>query len=174
MEYNVNNESLDAGGCIRTYGGNYIDIFDIDPSKFSIESIAHSLSMQCRFSGHTNEFYSVAQHCIMVCDLLPEEFKFEGLMHDASEAYICDIPSPIKPKLDNYKIIEDNLMKALSRKFGFNYPLSDDVKREDYHALFLEWNFLVTSNRWEEMGFELLSPKQAKEKFLEYYEKYKP
>ena len=173
-EYSLENETLEAGEYIRTYGGKYVDVFDAKSEDFSIEAIAHSLSMQCRFMGHINEFYSIAQHSVMVCDLLPDEYKFEGLMHDASEAYLCDIPTPIKPRLSNYYEIEHELMVKLSRRYNFNYPLSKEVKKADYEALQFEWNNLVISKKYIDLGYKILSPKEAKFKFLEYYKKYRP
>lgn len=67
-------------------------------------------------------------------------------MHDASEAYLTDMPSPIKKKMPQYKEIEDGLMKVIAEKFGFQYPLPDEVHKADAKMLKIEWNLLVIMN----------------------------
>jgi hypothetical protein len=112
-------EKLDAGTKIRTFSGRYIDIFDPNPDDILIEDIAHALSHQCRFGGHIPKFYSVAQHSVFCANNPFISKKLEALMHDASEAYLLDIPSPIKPRLTNYHEIENNLMMVIAEKFAF-------------------------------------------------------
>src|SRR5690606_22017653 len=96
-----------------------------------------------RFGGHTQLFYSVAKHCIECSYLVKPENQLAALLHDASEAYLMDIPSPIKNRLTNYKAIEDNLMRTIALKFGFTYPLSDQVKNIDKEMLEQEWSNIV-------------------------------
>lgn len=140
-------ENLYTPDCIRTYRGKYINVFEPTPEMICIEDIAHSLSMQCRFAGHLPQFYSVAQHSILCCQLITEkEHKLAALLHDASEAYLLDIPKPIKNKLGNYKEVEDNLMSVIAKKFGFAYPLHDKVKEVDNYMLEWEWNSLMIKN----------------------------
>jgi|TARA_Y100000310_G_scaffold20001_1_gene19499 hypothetical protein len=107
---------------IETYTGLKIDPFNPDPSRICIEDIAHALSMICRFTGHCKYFYSVAQHSVLVAKRCPDEMKLTGLLHDASEAYINDISSPVKPGLMNYREIEEELWRAIAGKFGLPHP----------------------------------------------------
>lgn len=132
---------------IRTHSGVLIDVFNPNPDLILIEDIAHSLAHQCRYNGHMNCFYSVAQHSIMVCETVPEKHKLAALLHDASEAYLSDIPSPIKKRLKGYKDLEDNLMKVIANKFGFEYPLHEEVKKADLVQLKYEWDRYVIRNK---------------------------
>ena len=136
-------EDLFTPDCIRTYSGIYMNIFEPTLDMICIEDIAHSLSHQCRFAGHLPVFYSVAQHSVIASRYVSSEHALAALLHDASEAYLCDIPRQIKPKLTNYKEIEDNLMKLIAEKFGFGYPLHSDVKQADEFMLQWEWHSLM-------------------------------
>lgn len=141
-------ENLFTPDCIRTYTGLYMNVFDPTPEMICIEDIAHSLAFQCRFGGHLPEFYSVAQHSVYVCDIVEanpgeDSVRLQALLHDASEAYLLDIPSPIKHKLDDYRKIEQRLMVAIADKFGFPYPLHQSVKDADKDLLRIEWDVLM-------------------------------
>lgn len=152
-------ENLYTPNCIRTVSGIYINVFEPTESMIAIEDIAHALTYQCRFGGHLPKFYSVAQHSLNCSYLIDEpELKLAALLHDASEAYLLDIPKPIKSGLTNYKEIEDGLMKVIANKFGFEYPVHKKVKEADEIMLELEWNCLMlkketfrfdTKNEWD-------------------------
>src|SRR5690606_28894528 len=114
-------ENLFTPNCIRTHSGNYIDVLNPNPDLIDINDIAHSLSMQCRFGGHTKVFYSVAQHSVECAKRVSPEFQLAALLHDASEAFLLDIPSPIKHRLTNYKEIENTLMQVIAKKFSFQW-----------------------------------------------------
>jgi hypothetical protein len=133
-------------GVIRTFTGEYINISDPKPEEIHIEDIAHALSLHCRFGGHTRDHYSVAEHSIWVMNMVSEEFKLSALLHDASEAYLMDIPSPIKKLIPDYIKIEDNLMTAIAESLGFQYPLPSAVKEADKFALEWEWKYRVLEN----------------------------
>lgn len=153
--------------CIRTFTGKSVNVFNPKPEMFDIIDIAHSLSRQCRFGGHLPRFFSVAQHSIICAELAPIKNKFTALMHDATEFALMDIPSPIKKRMPDYEEIENNLMKALSGKFGFQYPLPEKVKEIDMFMLKREWNSLMLGN--EPFNYVLLSQSQAKIKFLQTF-----
>ncbi len=157
---------------IRTVSGLYVDVFNPDPDTIIIEDIAHSLSMQCRFGGHLPRFYSVAQHCVHCCDMISAPFKIDGLLHDASEAYILDFPKPIKDQIQEYKSVEDNLMKVIAAKFGFQYPLREEVKEVDGKMLRSEWSMLVLGIDRE--LFYIRDRKEAKANFLDMFNRYNP
>lgn len=163
-------ESLYTPDCIRTYTGLYINVFEPTLDMICIEDIAHALSMQCRFGGHLPIFYSVAEHSWYCSQLVKEEHKLAALLHDASEAYLLDVPRPIKKHLSNYKEIEHNLMLLISEKFGFNYPLHNDVKDVDELALITEWNSLMISKS-NAPFINCLGNKKAEEKFLLTFQK---
>jgi hypothetical protein len=105
------------GDWIQTYAGRQFWPLDPRPEDICIEDIAHSLANQCRFNGHCSKFYSVAEHCFHVSKAVPWMFSMEGLLHDAAEAYLADVPRPIKPFLAGYKEIEDNILKVIYQKF---------------------------------------------------------
>lgn len=136
-------------GRIRTHRGFYINPFNPDPGAICIEDIAHALTNQCRFAGHTHRRFSVAQHSIMVADSVPTEHKLAALLHDASEAYLLDIPTPVKSQLPGYAEAEDRLMSLIAAKFGFNWPLHQAVKEADRNALEWEWHNAVVNDNIE-------------------------
>lgn len=148
-------ENLFAENQIRTFSGIYINPFYPEPEQINIIDIAHALANQCRFSGHTQRFYSVAEHCIWTANRISKISKRFGrmfidhsliiaaLLHNASEAYLVDIPSPIKHQLAKYKIAEDNLMTMIAKCFGFDWPMNIEVKRVDQEALAWEWNNVI-------------------------------
>lgn len=129
---------------IETYTGKHLYFMDPKPEDFDINDIAHALANTCRWTGHCKFFASVAEHSVAVSKLCPNE-PLAALLHDASEAYLTDIASPIKPYLQNYRAIEDGLMKAIAIKFGFKYPLSMEIKMADVQQLSTEAYHLIPS-----------------------------
>jgi hypothetical protein len=112
---------------------------------FRINDIAHALGMNCRFNGHTEYFYSVAEHSLLVADLMsicqlgdPRE----GLLHDAAEAYLTDVPSPWKQFLPDWKAVDARWDLALREHFGLGEK-THGCKVADYYALFIEANELI-------------------------------
>ena len=116
------------GDWIQTYTGIPFYPLDPKPEDINIIDIAHSLSLQCRFTGHSDRFYSVAQHSLIVSDLCSPRNALHGLLHDASEAYLTDVPRPIKPLLTEYKQIEDNLQLEIFLKYGLVWPIPNEIK----------------------------------------------
>lgn len=123
---------------IQTYTGIAFYPLDPRPEEVDIIDIAHALSMQCRYTGHVNKFYSVAEHCIYASHLVPAEYALVALLHDASEAYLSDIARPIKHTLAEYKTIEAKLEEAICARFRLPYPYPDIVKKVDTDLLFAE------------------------------------
>ena len=152
--------------CIRTNSGLLMNVFEPTQEMICIEDIAHALGRMPRFGGHLNKHYSVAQHSIMCFNRAKNDEKLAALLHDASEAYMLDMPTPIKNRLPEYKKYEHNLMLVIGKKFGFDYPMSDNLKAIDKEMLDLEWdNLVITSNK----NFKTLSAKKAKKEFLKAF-----
>ena len=165
------------GDWIQTYSG--IQFWPMDPrvEDIDIQDIAHALGNLCRFGGHTNSFYSVAQHSVLVSGNLPtRELRLAGLLHDATEAYLVDVPSPIKRYLAGYKEIEARLARVIGERFGVTLePLPAEVHEQDARALWTEKRDLKSAQpaRWpgEEMQpwverIRPWSPAEAKFVFL--------
>lgn len=130
---------------IQTFTGKHFYLVNPTEDMICIEDIAHALSMQCRFAGHINKFYSVAEHSVYVAELCNPENRMAGLLHDASEAYIADIASPFKPFLSNYKELEENIMKVISKKFKFEFPFNEDIHQSDIAQLKTEAKTLLNN-----------------------------
>lgn len=162
-------ENLYTSDSIRTFTGIYMNVFQPTEEMICIEDIAHALSLQCRFGGHLPEFYSVAQHSVLCSRLAGEKIALQALMHDAAEAYLIDLPRPIKKKMDRYQEIEFKLMKLICKKFGLRFPLHPSVKRIDDQMLQLEWEELMLQKNTVE-SFRCWSPEYAKRSFLEEFE----
>ena len=123
---------------ILTLQGKLFDYRAPEQHTFCIDEIAHALSNLCRFTGHTRSFYSVAQHSVLVCDLAPPEHKLEALLHDAHEAYVGDVNSPLKQLLPMYRQVEQRAEAALRRAFGLPAAKSTAVKYFDLSAYQIE------------------------------------
>src|SRR6266516_7060963 len=121
-------------GEIITHTGKWFDVFNPKHEDVDLEDIAHSESMQCRFTGHTKQFYSVAQHSVLVSQNCPSEYALAGLMHDASEAYLSDIARPIKKHPDFgpfYLKTEEKLQRAIFRHFGIPFEYMNYIHKAD-------------------------------------------
>ena len=123
---------------IKTFTGQHIDYRNVRAEQIDIEDIATALSNICRFCGHVPEFYSVAQHSVLCSLIVPDEFAFEALMHDATEAYVQDIPAPLKRLLPDYRQIEDLVDAVIRQKFELPETMSTPVKYADLIMLATE------------------------------------
>lgn len=153
---------------IRTFSNKVFDLQLLDPNSICIEDIAHGLSHTPRFGGQLDRFLSVAQHCCLVAASVADEYKMAALLHDASEAYLGDMPSPFKKLMPDFVLHENRIMHVIAEKYGFEFPLHKEVKAADAKMLGVEWNQCVVKKN---MQF-YWTPKQAKERFLEHYKTY--
>jgi 5'-deoxynucleotidase YfbR-like HD superfamily hydrolase len=141
-----------------TYAGKRFSILNPRAQDIDIVDIAHALSMICRFNGHTNQFYSVAQHSVHVAQICRPEYALHGLLHDASEAYIGDVIRPLKRLLSNYREIEERIELAIAAHFGYNpYQHKRAVKIRDDTILCTEKRDVV-SGRVNSMHFQKYKP----------------
>lgn len=122
---------------ILTYSGKHLDLADPKPEEIDLEDIIVGLSREGRFSNQSRERYTVAQHSCMVADFALDH-QLEALLHDAAEAYIRDLASPLKRMIPGYREIEERLDGAIRRKFGLPHMPSPEVIHADLVALATE------------------------------------
>lgn len=123
-------------------------VFMLDHPSFDIHDIAHALSLNCRFNGHINHFFSVAQHSLLtatIMEILGEGDPFEGLLHDATEAYMSDVPAPFKSRLPDWTAIDQKLELAMRQHFGLPEKKTEACKKADWYSLFIEAYVLLPS-----------------------------
>lgn len=162
---------------ILTISGRHIDPFEMEADDIDIHDIAHSLSMQCRYAGHVPSFYSVAEHCVRAVKLYAADrgrtFVLRGdlgarsiLLHDADEAYIQDLVSPVKnrPELASYVAAGDRIHHLVADKYEC-LPMVDGqhdpiVKRWDREAYEWEREFIRSGH------IAGCSPEDARQAFL--------
>jgi uncharacterized protein len=123
---------------ILTASGRHVNLLRPEPEQIDIRDIATALSRECRFSGQTRLHYSVAQHSVVVSRYCVG-YELEGLMHDAPEAYLRDIPEPLKELLGRYVEIESNIYQAIRARYGMpmEIPLLQ-VRKIDLRVLAAE------------------------------------
>lgn len=151
---------------IRTYTGKVFDLRIMDMDSICIEDIAHALAHTSRFGGHLKKHYSVAQHCVVGAMELEPEHQLAFLLHDATEAYIGDMPSPFKKLMPEFKQIEDKLMAVIAEKFGIKYPFEQQIKEMDIYMLNREWNSFVLE---ENSTLEYWTAEESKSRFLDFF-----
>jgi hypothetical protein len=123
---------------IQTYTGRRFWPLDPRAEEVEIEDIVHALAMKCRFTGHVREFYSVAQHSLLVADMCPLEDRRWALLHDAAEAYLPDVARPIKRQLSGFRAIEEKVLRCVARRFDLPWPMPQSVEIADVRALATE------------------------------------
>ena len=135
---------------IETASGKKVYFLNPDPDQIDIRDIALALSRIPRFNGHTRKLMTVAEHCWAGARYIQGEHQLAFLLHDASEAYLCDIPSPVKQFIPDYKKIENNLQDCIANKFGVDFN-SNVVKYYDLASLSNEaWHLLPSQgNDWD-------------------------
>lgn len=166
-------------GWIETFTGRKVFPLAMTPDQVDLFDIAHSLSLTCRYNGHSAFFYSVAEHSVHVARLASPANALWGLLHDAAEAYLPDVASPIKPSIPGFAEMEEQVMRAVAGHFGLSWPQPSEVKAIDTAMLLTEAKALLPSQgkswKWTAyvqsapVDLQLWSPADAKDRFLETY-----
>lgn len=153
-----------TGSTIQTASGRYVDPLNLHPDDVSVEDIAHALAHQCRYSGHTSVFHSVAEHSVRTVDIVPAQDRLWALLHDATEAYLVDLPRPIKyaPGLEEYRKAERRAMLVICERFGLPPEEPDSVRHADLVLLATERRDLMAEqdSRW--LALDLIEPLPAR------------
>lgn len=145
--------------------------------EVKIGDIAHALSMLCRYTGHCNKFYSVAEHSVLVSQVVPSEFALIGLLHDAPEAYINDINKPLKSSLPDYNKIERLNWWVIAERFNLPKIIPDVVHLADMSVMLAEAYVLMppSARCWNldaepaDVSIFALPPEDAKAAFVSRY-----
>ena len=139
--------------------------FYLKEPQWNINSIGHALSQNARYNGNARFFYSVAEHSVLV-SLLVEELgladPMEGLLHDAQESILTDVPSPWKSILPDYRELEATLEVSLREHFKLGVHKSEGVKRADWLALFIEAEALIPEEGSDFVDSNNLRPEALK------------
>lgn len=170
---------------IQTYSGTRVHHPFNNPLEILTTDIAHSLSQQCRFTGHLHQFWSIAQHSLCVADLVPDEHKKQALLHDATEAYLCDIPTPFKVLMPEYMRMEKDMWELICERYDLPVEMHPSVKEADRILLMTERDAFNPNNRdWSEeyentprsfatLGqYILMPPQEVRAMFLERFKEY--
>lgn len=172
------------GPWIQVRSGGRFYPFDPRPDEIRIEDIAHALANICRYGGHCRKFYSVAQHSLHVAELLDNDpaVALCGLLHDASEAYLGDMPAPTKgaPQMAGYCAAHEMVERAVAARFGLPHPMPEIVKWADRVMLATEarvlmcpldagWAQYMTQHSMPEGLPPPMGSGEAREPFLDRY-----
>lgn len=170
-----------------TYSGLVFDFVNPTEDMIDIEDIAHALSQLCRFTGHCDRFYSVAEHSLIGALIFMErkqdELAFEFLMHDAHEAYVGDLSTNLKKLCPDFKVIEERVDKVIRKKYNMESIIPIEVKRMDttmlatekknllYNHRFVEWNVLKGAEVLDEdFRADTLTITEVRQLFLDTFD----
>lgn len=173
---------------ITTYTGKHFDPTEPDMSLVDIRDIAHALSLTCRGNGHVKTFFSVGQHCInaakeAIARGLSKRVILACLIHDAGEAYMSDVPRPLKHTLPEYMAAEDKLLELIYEKFlGTTLSskekelvrnIDNDLLYYDLKELLNEVSGSMAPKLHIELCYEFLPFEQVEHAYLELYNRYR-
>ena len=172
-------ESWHRGDWMQTYSG--LQFYPLDPRAADIDilDISHALSNLCRYAGHVERFYSVAEHCVLLSYAVDPSKALHALLHDATEAYVVDVPRPLKVSLPEYQAIEHEVWMQIARRFNIAPVLPHEVKDADTRILLDERRALMRrgTHRWavdvmEPLGVQIegWSPTKAKARYLRRFQ----
>lgn len=170
---------------IPTFSGRAFDVVDPSSRDISIRDIAHSLSMQCRFGGHCQRYYSLAEHSLRLSRLVDGELALCALLHEAAHAYVQDVIVPLRPLLGGYQELTRRIWAMVAKRFRLPAVLPEAVRKADLRLLATEIEYLLlpTPKPWlpgvgpytlVELGLQHtrqlgLLPREARQHFLERF-----
>jgi hypothetical protein len=124
--------------------GKYVKLLDTDPSTIDINDIALTLSNTCRFGGRCQKFYSVAEHCVHVSNHVSKSCALHGLLHDAAEAYLIDVPKPLQVIFQGYNKLESNMLAIIFHKFNLVTHIPEQVIAADKYIGITEYWHMIS------------------------------
>lgn len=168
------------GDWCQIYSGKPFWPLDPKPEEIDINDIAHALSLLCRWGGHCIRFLSVAEHSVHIARSVSPENALWALLHDATEAFLVDVPRPIKRQLPTYVEAEHKIEQAVKTRFGLYGDMPKEVKDADNAMLFTEryQNLKKSVREWGwgddieplNVALQYWEPSRAKEEFLKTFE----
>ena len=148
---------------METASGLRFNYAVLDETQVSIDDVAHALSRMCRYGGHVRDYYTVAEHCVLLCRFVRARGGLEveqrvALMHDAGEAYLQDVVRPGKHRLKDYMALEKRVDELVAGVFGVSYPFPAWLKELDTRILKDERAQVMnrSGNTWAIDGLEPL------------------
>jgi len=176
-------DGYNAAGWIETYTGRMVTPLAPNPRTLGITDIAYALANKCRYTGHTAKYYSVAEHSVLMAEHALSNGRIDearwALLHDAVEAYLPDIPRPLKPGIPGWAEIEGRMERAVLTHFQLTLPalVREAVKSMDTRILLREAETLLVSGglNWQIPGTPLpveidgWEPNRARSRFLRLF-----
>lgn len=167
------------------FSGRHVFPFEVEVEQVDLLDIAHALAMQCRYNGHVNRFYSVAEHCIHISASLLRDtgdltLALCGLLHDAGETYTGDFTRPVKNSLrdvgESLRLAEDRNEEVIARAFGLPYPFDERVKEYDRRIIVDEKEQLFGADKpwdWDLVPLDILvrnwDPETGERRYLQQF-----
>jgi len=168
---------------IETYSGLRFDFTRPAANEYKVVDIAHALSQLCRFGGHTNRHYSVAEHSVHMSRAVEGlQAQAACLLHDGSEAYLGDVVKPLKNIMPEYQRLEKLVQAQVYEWLGMGVPdertmaivkIADvgALKTEAYHLLSTRGASWVNEFQAEPLDFtpQCWGAKRAEDEFIQRY-----
>lgn len=160
-------------GWLETFTGQKFHFTEPVPEEMHIEDVAHSLSLLCRYNGHTKAFYSVAEHCVLICDWIAanwpgasQQILRTALLHDVAETYLGDMSRPVKYQMPRFKELEHLIEDAAAVRFDLELPYPAIVEECDARILVDERQQCMSDsdNEW---GTDVLEALDVRIRFLD-------
>lgn len=173
----LTNPNWSRGDWMQTFTGRQFYPMDPNPEDVDERDIAHALSLLCRYNGHVDRFYSVAEHCVLMASVMPTpQLALWALLHDATEAYVGDMIRPLKRSMPDYIAAEARVWEAIAERFGVPLEMPAEVRDGDNRILLTERAALMRSKSpavWAVDGLDPLpvhieawSPEYAEDTYL--------